>query len=72
MNDAASTFLVGMSSLIGSIKSVGEFVWGLFGDFLGMILNNPVIAFPILFGVLAGAIGIVVKMTRKFGVKGKR
>lgn len=67
-----TTFVTAVTGILTSIRSVGDFVWGLFTDFLGMILHTPLIAFPVLFGVLAGAIGIVFKMTRKFGVKGKR
>lgn len=67
-----STFVTGVTGIITSIGSVATFVWSLFSDFLGMILETPLIAFPVLFGVLAGAVAIVIKMTRNFGVKGKR
>lgn len=67
-----STMLAGVTSIFESITSVGTFVWGLFGDFLTMILSNALIAVPVLFSVLAGAIAIVYKLIRKFGVKGKR
>lgn len=68
----SSTILAGVTSIFESIGSVATFVWGLFGDFLEMILSNALIAVPVLFSVLAGAIAIVYKLIRKFGVKGKR
>lgn len=69
--EGATTILAGVTSIFTSLGSVATFVWGLFGDFLGMILGNALIAVPVLFSVLAGAIAIVYKLIRKFGVKGK-
>ena len=67
-----STMLTTLTGIITSLGDVGTFVWGLFSDFLTMILENALIAFPVLFAVLAGAVFMVIKITRKFGVKGKR
>lgn len=69
---AEVTFASGITDIISSIGNVGTWVWSLFSDFLGMILTNPLIAFPVLFAVLAGGVGVVLKMIKKFGVKGKR
>lgn len=67
-----TTMLNTITGIIESLGTVGTFVWGLFGDFLTMILENALIAFPVLFAVLAGAVFMVIKIIRKFGVKGKR
>lgn len=67
----SSTMLTALKGIITSLGEVSTFVWGLFGDFLEMILNNALIAFPVLFAVLAGAVFMVIKIIRKFGVKGK-
>lgn len=68
----SNTFLTGVTSIFESIGTVSTFIWGLFSDFLGMILGNPLIAIPVLFSVLAGSVAVVLRMIRKFGVKGKR
>lgn len=68
----AGTFTSGITGIITSITTVSTWVWGLFSDFLGMIIANPLIAFPILFAILAGGVGVVLKMVKKFGVRGKR
>lgn len=67
-----TTLLAGVTSIFESIGTVATFIWGLFADFLSMILGNALIAIPVLFAVLAGSIAIVIKMVKKFGVKGKR
>ena len=63
--------LTTITSIITSMGLVGTFFWGLFADFLSMILANGLILFPIIFSVLAGAIYAVVKLVRRFGLKGK-
>lgn len=68
---AGSTMASGIASIITSLGTANTFIWGLFSDFLSMILDNPLIAFPVVFVVLAGAIRLVLKVIRKFGVKGR-
>ncbi len=67
-----STLLTGITNIITNLGTVGTFIWGLFGTFLEMILENALIAFPVMFAVLAGCVMLVVKLIRRFGVKGKR
>lgn len=68
----AETFTAGIAAIITSITTVANWVWSLFADFLTMIIQNPLIAFPVLFAVLAGGVGVVLRMIKKFGVRGKR
>ena len=62
----------GVGTIITDMGTVNTFVWGLFQKFLTMIIENPLIAFPVLFALLAAAILIAVKVVRRFGVRGKR
>lgn len=59
-----------VGQIFSDIISVGELVWGLFTDFLGMITGNPIIFVPVLLAILAGAVGIAIKVVRRFGVRG--
>lgn len=72
MDEASKTMLEGVTAIITSLGDVSTFVWGLFSDFLSMIISNAVIAFPVLLAILSAAILIVVKIVRRFGVRGKR
>lgn len=64
-------FSAGVTTVVSGLTSVANFFWGLFGDFLGMILSNYLIAFPILLAVLCTAVLLVVKLVRKFGIKSR-
>lgn len=66
-----SAFSTGVTTVISGISSVATFFWGLFSDFLGMMLDNYLIAFPILLAVLCTAVLLVVKLIRKFGLKSR-
>ena len=67
-----STLASGVSGIVTSMGTANTFIWGLFGDFLEMIMTNPLIAIPVLLAVLTGAISVVIRIIRRFGVKGKR
>ena len=63
------------SNVPGMVTRMGPantFLWSLFEDFLTMIMSNALIAIPVLLAVLCGAIGVVIKIIRRFGVKGRR
>ncbi len=62
----------GVGTILDGVGSAGQMVWGLFSNFLTMITSNALIFVPVGLAILAGAIGIAVKMVRKFGVRGKR
>lgn len=68
----ATTLVSGIQGILESVATANTFLWGLFSDLLSMIMSNPLIALPVLMAVLCGAIMIVVKVIRKFGVRGKR
>lgn len=59
------------NNIILGLASVGDFIWSIFGELLSMILETPLIAFPVVLSILCGSILLVVKLIRKFGVKGK-
>ena len=67
----ATAFTTGVTTVIQGITDVATFFWGLFSDFLGMMLANYLIAFPILLAVLCTAVLLVVKLVRKFGLKSR-
>ncbi len=72
MESSVPDLATGIGTIITDMGSVNTFVWGLFQKFLTMIIENPLIAFPVLFALLAAAVLIAVKVVRRFGVRGKR
>ena len=66
------TLASNVTGIVTSMGTANTFLWSLFEDFLNMIMSNALIAIPVLLAVLCGAIGVVVKIIRRFGVKGRR
>lgn len=62
----------GLQTIIDSIGQANGFIWGLFNGLLSMIMENALIAVPVLLAVLFGAVGVVMRVLRRFGVRGAR
>lgn len=62
----------GITGILSEVGKANTFLWGLFSDLLSMIMSNPLIALPVLLAVLTGSVAVVIKVIRKFGVRGKR
>lgn len=65
LGDAVGTVLEG-------VTEAGDLVWGIFTPLVNMISENALIFIPVGFAILAGAVGIGIKLIRKFGMRGKR
>lgn len=66
------TLASNVTGIVTSMGTANTFLWSLFEDFLNMIMSNALIAIPVLLAVLCGAIGVVIRIIRRFGVKGRR
>lgn len=62
----------GLADIINSIGQANGFIWSLFNGILSMIMDNALIAVPVLLAVVFGAVGIVMRVLRRFGVRGAR
>ena len=61
-----------LTDIVSGIGSVSTWYWGLFQDFLDMIVSNSLLLWAVAFAIVAGSVGLLVKVVRKFGVKGHR
>lgn len=62
-----------LTALAGDITTVTTWFMGLFGDFFNTIQSQDLILWPIVFAIVAGVIGAgVLRVVRKFGIKGRR
>lgn len=64
--------IASLNDIVTGIGSVSTWFWGLFQDFLDMITENSVLLWAVAFAIVAGSVGLIVKVVRKFGVKGHR
>lgn len=61
-----------LTDIVSGIGSVSTWFWGLFQDFLNMITSNSLLLWAVAFAIVAGSVGLMIKVVRKFGVKGHR
>ena len=64
--------MASLTQLATDIGSVGTWFWGLFGDFIEMISSNNLLLWSVVFAIVAGSVGLALKVVRKFGLKGRR
>lgn len=64
--------MAALTDIVSGIGSVSTWFWGLFQDFLDMIVSNSLLLWAVAFAIVAGSVGLLVKVVRKFGVKGHK
>ena len=61
-----------LSSIITGIGNVSAWFWGSFTDLVDMIGSNSLLLWSVIFAIVAGSLGLALKVVRKFGIKGRR
>ena len=61
-----------LAGLASDICSVSTWFWGLFQDFIEMISKNNLLLWAVAFAIVAGSVGVAIKVVRKFGLKGHK
>ena len=65
--------MASLTALAADITTVTTWFVGLFGDFFNTIQSEDLILWPIIFAIVAGVVGAgVLRIVRKFGIKGRR
>lgn len=64
--------MASLTDLAGDIGSISTWFWGLFQDFVDMIVSNNLLLWAVAFAIIAGSVGLIIKIVRKFGLKGHR
>lgn len=64
--------MASLTGLASDIGSVSTWFWGLFSDFIEMISSNNLLLWSVAFAIVAGSVGLAIKVVRKFGLKGRR
>lgn len=67
-----SPTIASLTSITSGIGTVATWFWGLFQDFIDMIAQNSLLLWAVAFAIVAGSVGLVVKVVRRFGLKGHR
>lgn len=64
--------LASLASLATGIGDAAEWFWGVFTDLINTIATNDLLLWPVVFAIVAGAVGLAIKVIRRFGLKGRR
>ena len=67
-----SVAIASLSSLATSIGTAATWFWGVFTDLIVTIASNDLMLWPVVFAIVAGTVGLAIKVVRKFGLKGRR
>lgn len=67
-----TTAIASLSNIASGIGSVSAWFWGIFKDFVDMIASNDLLLWMVIFAIVAGTVGLAIKVVRKFGIKGRR
>lgn len=61
-----------LANIVSGIGSVSTWFWGLFSDFVQMIQTNSILLWSVAFAIVAGAVYLLIRIVRKFGLKGHK
>lgn len=64
--------MAALGTLISGVQSAATWFFGLFTDLIQVIFTNDLLLYPVVFAIVAGTIGLAIKVIRKFGLKGRR
>lgn len=64
--------LADLSNLVGGMKSAMAWIWSLFTRIVETIASNDLLLYPVLLFIATGAIALVIKIVRAFGMKSRR
>ena len=66
------TALASLSNIASGIGSAATWFWGVFTDLINTIASNDLLLWPVILAIVAGSVGLAIKLIRKFGIKGRK
>lgn len=72
MDNTPAVTIASLSELAKAIGTAAAWFWGVFTDLINTIATNNLLLWPVIFAIVAGTVGLAIKLIRKFGVKGRR
>ena len=64
--------LATFTDIIAGLQQVSVWFWLRFTDIIDLIAGNSLLLWSVVVSIVAGTIGLIMKVVRKFGVKGRR
>lgn len=72
MDNTPAVTIASLSELAKAIGTAAAWFCGVFTDLINTIATNNLLLWPVIFAIVAGTVGLAIKLIRKFGVKGRR
>ncbi len=72
MENTPTVAFASLTELASAIGTAATWFWGVFTDLINTIATNNLLLWPVIFAIVAGTVGLAIKLIRKFGVKGRR
>lgn len=70
--EGSTVALASLSSIATAIGTAAEWFWGVFTDLINTIASNDLLLWPVILAIVAGCVGLAIKLIRKFGIKGRK
>ena len=64
--------LASLTDVITGLGTVSTWFWLRFTDLIDLIAGNSLLLWAVILAIVAGATGLILKVVRKFGIKGRR
>lgn len=70
--EGPSVDLATLDTLIAGIKSAIAWLFGLFARVVNTIASNDLLLYPVLLCIVISAVGLVIAIVKKFGLRPRR
>lgn len=60
------------TDIISGLGTVSTWFWARFTDLIDLIVANPLLLWSVVFAIVAGSVGVIMKVVKRFGIKGRR
>lgn len=61
-----------LSGLFNGMKQASTWIFSLFNTFITTITENDLLLYPVLLFIVLGAVGLVIGIVRRFGMRSRR
>ena len=61
-----------LSGLFNGMKTASTWIFSLFNTFITTITENDLLLYPVLLFIVLGAVGLVIGIVRRFGMRSRR
>jgi len=60
------------TDILAGLGSITPWFWARFTDLIDLITGNSLLLWSVVMAIVAGSVGLILKVVRRFGVKGRR